>query len=255
MGESNIYSDIISRLFDKKYSTKEISSILPKIKLFCDKFNIDGEELRQTIDLLIEIKRMNRLEMVNSESLNFIEYLYNFQLMNGMPILTYYEITKHILIPYNLNKCDDESRVYSYQAKIELLMSILEGIVASGNNFEMFLTLSKYNKELYDIALLQGKIGFKLENNRMLDPLTISTVSHLFGVFYINQDKYKKDSSILEDIVDNIISNPEKFKEYCEQVGIVTNPRIKEDLNLIYLGINELLDASFEKKKEDKREK
>lgn len=252
---NNNYGDIISRMLNKKYTESELNVILPKLSMICNKFNIVGTEVIDMIELLINFKKMNRLELVNEESLDFINYVFTFQKMIGMPFLRYHEIMKHILTPHQLNKCDDEKQVYLYQIKIEFLMAALEGIVAAGNNFRLFLSLGKYNDELYNLSLLMHKCGNKLRDNNVVDRLTVSSLTHMFGVFYFNQEKYNKDSQILEEIVDSMIDNPSQFKSYCENAGVVAVPQTDADWELTYLGIIDILDSAYKKKNEEKREK
>ena len=256
MGKTNDFADILRRICDNNYSLDDINKILPKLTIICKNCDVYGEELIKIIELLIELDKECRLEMVNKESLDIVNSIYKLSSIFGnMFKITYYEIIKHLLVPYNLNKCEYEMIVYLYQSRFELLMGIIGKLLRKGPYYQFFSLISKYNKELYDLILTQQKCDEILREKEEIDLLIASTLSHMFGVFYFNQDKYENDYQMIEQLAINIINNPDEFNAYCEDEGITMIPSNDKELEKIYAGVNKLLDSAYVKKKEEKRER
>ena len=248
------FANILLKLSGKEYSIQDVERILPKLQIVTEILDVSGNEILDIMDLLIDLNNHNLLDCINKESLSFIEFIHNIQLLTGATSLNNFDIMKHVFTPYNLNICNEDDEVYTYQSKFELLITILVGLVSNPITLRAFAFLNKYNKELYDLVLLQKKCMMLLKKNDLEDNIYETTIIHMCGVFYFCQDKYGKDYRLIEDITKDIIERPDSFQAYCDYTGISNKVMFLGELKQVYSGIIKLLDSAYLRKKEEKRE-
>ena len=228
MEENKVLLKLVLKLLGNKYSEKEIKSVLKKIEILCDGARIESEDLIKAIDVLFEMKKKKMLEKVNEESIELIDAIYHMSyLVFNKNVIDFDVVMRDILMPRKLLKCEKEEEVYEFQESFNgLLFSLVTMAMQSHMFLHSFIYLSEYNNDLYNIVLSEAKCVSNsiIEGKKELVPV-VNEINRLYGILYFNLEIYDNDIKMVEE------------------------------LKGVYNGSIKLLDASYAKRIEDKREK
>ena len=247
--------EIYNSMSDNKLNYEILNIILPKLKMIKQYDTLDDVELVCLIDALIDFHKKKQLDKINKETLELFKKMTKDELFDLERTLYFSINLRHLLIPYNINKCDSEIDVLMHISKFE---SLLDMIVISFdmNDYNM---LSKYNYELSEIALLYKKV-MDLYNEKIRkdkeEIVLYLNLSHMFAIFYFDQDEYNKDYAKFEEGMINTINNYQDFINYCYEEGICENFTKDilyiEEIEKEYASCKKMLDYIFKDKDKGK---
>ena len=100
----NLYNEIS----EKKLSSQEFITIFPKFSLILNNFSLDILEMIKLTDVLLEFKNNNQLDKINNETIELIKKITNSKLYNLEGSLYLSILIKHMLISFDINKCEKE---------------------------------------------------------------------------------------------------------------------------------------------------
>ena len=258
MEENKVLLKLVLKLLGNKYSENEIKSVLKKIEILCDGARIESEDLVKAIDVLFEMKKKKMLEKVNEESIELIDAIYHMSyLVFNKNVIDFDVVMRDILMPRKLLKCEKEEEVYEFQESFNgLLFSLVTMAMQSHMFLHSFIYLSEYNNDLYNIVLSEAKCVSNsiIEGKKELVPV-VNEINRLYGILYFNLERYDNDIKMVEELGNKLIDNPDVYQQYCESENMSYKPMYYEELKGVYNGSIKLLDASYAKRIEDKREK
>ena len=242
-----ILSQICEDFNKKEYHARDINSIIPKLSFVVYNLAVSGKEIIKIVDILIELKKLNRLVTINDETMDLVNYIYYEQVITAHEnILSFDDIMRFILLPSQKNIEKRINEGYEYQTKLEFFIALLGTFFDTDHGTKRIEVLYKYNKELCNLILARENCNDLVE---IEDTLIVSTIIRLCGLFYFNLEKYEYNYQLLIDTVAEIIDNYQDFIYYCEKEGIKDMPDTEEDFDTIYIGLVKLLDNKNEKKK------
>ena len=242
--------DLIWKMCKADCSTPELEEVLPKAIFICKRLDVRGESIINIIKTLIKLKKIKLLEEVNEETIEIIELIYNNQPFREIKqVVDYSDIMRLLLIPRQLNEKGNEDSVFENRVMLELTTDSLRKIMDNPTNFKKIMALYSYNKDLFDLVFIMSKSYKQFEEKNIYNPNVLTTIKHLFGVFYDKQEKYNKDYSLIDELINNISSSPNAFIEYCKNERIKAIPLTLLELKQTSVGIEKLLDEAFEYKK------
>lgn len=242
----------VSLLSDKKTSLVSNSLIISKMNLIPNEFKPYLEEIQV---LLIELNNLGLLDTFNKESIDLVEILW----LNCYPRalqkpeefikLSFFEIMKYILIPYNEKHCEQESEFYEYQYKFECFIYLLQDVLKHEKNRTISELLKKYNERLYSLILLLSEIQ-SLLNGKVNNRYVIKNIIRMFGVYYFTQDSLECNLQIFKQVIVDTINNYPYFVKYCASNGVFTHPITPEEINSTYQSISGYLQFKIKEEKE-----
>ena len=211
----NVYNEIS----EKKLSSQEFITIFPKFSLILNNFSLDILEMIKLTDVLLEFKNNNQLDKINNETIELIKKITNSKLYNLEGSLYLSILIKHMLISFDINKCEKEYDTILHISRFETLLELIT-MRFQKNDYDL---LQKYNSELSELVL-QYKKNIDLYKTKIKGEIILSMmISHLYSIFYFNQLEYDNDYNTLDLMVNNLINNYQQFINYCYNEGIVDN--------------------------------
>ena len=211
----NVYNEIS----EKKLDSKEFITIFPKFSLILNNFTLDIFEMIKLTDVLLEFKNNNQLDKINNETIELIKKITNSKLYNLEGSLYLPILIKHMLISFDINKCEKEYDTILHISKFETLLELIT-MRFQKKDYDL---LQKYNSELSELVL-QYKKNIDLYKTKIKGEIILSMmISHLYSIFYFNQLEYDSDYNKLDLMVNNLINNYQQFINYCYNEGIIDN--------------------------------
>lgn len=211
----NVYNEIS----EKKLDSKEFITIFPKFSLILNNFTLDIFEMIKLTDVLLEFKNNNQLDKINNETIELIKKITNSKLYNLEGSLYLPILIKHMLISFDINKCEKEYDTILHISKFETLLELIT-MRFQKKDYDL---LQKYNSELSELVL-QYKKNIDLYKTKIKGEIILSMmISHLYSIFYFNQLEYDNDYNKLDLMVNNLINNYQQFINYCYNEGIIDN--------------------------------
>lgn len=247
----NIYNNVS----EKKLSYQEFITIFPKFVLITNNISLDIIEMIDLTDTLIEFEKYHQLAKINEETVLLIKKITENKFYNLEGSLYFSKLLKHLLMPFNLNKCDKDYETFLHISTFETLLELIIGIF----NDSDYSLLQTYNCELNEIVL-QYKKNIYLYKKKINNEIMLSTIlSHLYSIFYFNQIKYNSDYCILDLVVNNSINNYQQFVNYCYYEGISDNftkmVLEKKEIQKEYAVSQKMLDYTFDNLNKEKDKK
>ena len=211
----NVYNEIS----EKKLDSKEFITIFPKFSLILNNFTLDIFEMIKLTDVLLEFKNNNQLDKINNETIELIKKITNSKLYNLEGSLYLPILIKHMLISFDINKCEKEYDTILHISKFETLLELIT-MRFQKKDYDL---LQKYNSELSELVL-QYKKNIDLYKTKIKGEIILSMmISHLYSIFYFNQLEYDNDYNKMDLMVNNLINNYQQFINYCYNEGIIDN--------------------------------
>ena len=231
------------------------SMIISKINLIPNEFKPYLKEIQA---LLIELNNLGLLDTFNKESIDLVEIIWlncypqTLQKPQEFIELSFFEIMKYILIPYNEKHCEKESELYEYQYKFECFIYLLQDMLKQEKNRTISELLKKYNERLYSLILLLSEIQ-SLLNGKINSRYVIKNIIRMFGVYYFTQDSLECNLQIFKQVIVDTINNYPYFVEYCASNGVFTRPITPEEIDSTYQSILGYLQSKIKEEKEKSR--
>lgn len=233
--------DLYNKISEEKINQDELSIILPKLYLIMNKIEMDEVEIIMVIDTLREINNLNQIEKITPEIIDLIIKITKNDKINLEGTLYFSIILKHVILPYSLNKCNQDYNLMMYLSEFELLIELINKML----NKKDLIILDKYNHELTEIIKKYKEVMAIYKKYVINDVILNTMISHFSSMLYFNLDDYDKKYDLLMEIVINIINNYQPFIDYCCSYGIHKNfTRINTDLKGIemeYIISNDML--------------
>lgn len=226
---------------EKKLDIEKFRIISSKIQLIIKYFSFEKIEMIGLIDVLVFFQEKNQLERINRETLSFIKKLTDSSLYS--PI-----IIKHILLPSYINKCENEEQELYHISTFETVLEMMNKFC----KMEDYNVLNKYNDRLCEL-LLHYKKAMDLYTKNIQKEVKLSTIlSHIFSIFYFNEDEYHNDYIKLTTLYENSINNYQDIVDYCSYEGISNNFTsvflTEEELQKEYIACKKMIDYIFNNK-------
>ena len=158
--EMNILG-IYNTISDKTIDKETFFVILPKLHIILTNFNLDYIEIIDLIDTLLIFKENNLLKLINEESIKLLV-----KITDSKDILEkslYFPLVlKHLLLPVELNKCEEEYEIMLFLSEFEMILELINKKLSQ----QELDTLKKYNTDLYDLSCEYKKIYELYQNHR-----------------------------------------------------------------------------------------
>ena len=217
--EISKFLKIYNEISEKKLDSKEFITIFPKFSLILNNFTLDIFEMIKLTDVLLEFKNNNQLDKINNETIELIKKITNSKLYNLEGSLYLPILIKHMLLSFDINKCEKEYDTILHISKFETLLELIT-MRFQKKDYDL---LQKYNSELSELVL-QYKKNIDLYKTKIKGEIILSMmISHLYSIFYFNQLEYDNDYNKLDLMVNNLINNYQQFINYCYNEGIIDN--------------------------------
>ena len=260
MDDFKIMFELIKAMYEGMYNKEliydDFMTIFPKLKMIVKKEFFEGNEVIELINELLLFKEKKLLDRINEETIEFAIKIYYQQPLYAL--LSQFSLNKnlilrHLLIPYNMNKCEKNNETYSHMSGFEYFFVNIGEYALS--HVEYLEIVRKYNNDLYNLILYAGLCSDLVERKTKEQILISNIVIHLFSIFYFKQDDYDNDFSLISNVINNIVEKEDYFINYCENEGICILFRTVEDCKNTYRGLIKLLDESYKEEKGKGRNK
>ena len=241
-----------NEISEKKLKYPEYLIVFSKLKLILEEeVELDDIELIELIDVILEFNKYHQSNRINKETIGLIKRITKNDLFNLEGTLYFAASLKHLLLPYNFNKCTQEYNMLLHISQLEVLLGMIV-FLDEKSDYEL---IQKYNYELSEVFLQYSK-AMNIYSKKGLKEIVLSTIIlHLCSIFYFSQDEYNQNYEIIATIVKNSIDNYEEFINYCYNEGVYNNFKqivVKEkDLQNEYRMCKQILDYVYQK--EEKR--
>ena len=245
----NIYSNIS----EKKITQQEFIDIFPKFALIINYFSLDVIEMIELVDTLVEFKNCHQIAKINEKTVILLKKTTNNKFYNLEKTLYISRLLKHLLLPFNINKCKEEYDTFLHISTFETLLDLIVNVF----NKEDYNLLQTYNYELSEISL-QYKKNRELYKKKINDEIILYTLmSHIYAIYYFNQEQYGNDYSNLNLLINNTIDNYQQLINYCYAEGISDNFKKiileKKEIYKEYEVCRKIIDYFFDDKNKEKR--
>ena len=242
-----------NKISNKPLNNDDFLIIFPKIILILNKINIDEVGMVELIDVLLEFKELNKIDQITEESIKIVIKAIKNTKVNLEGVLYFPLILKHMLLPYQLDKCDEEYNLLLFLSEFDILVESISKVFEK-KDFEV---LFKYNQELVK-TIIEYKKAQKIYKECPYNQYILSTmISHLVTTFYFNQGNYDNKYDLIVTITKNIVDGYQGFINYCYNEGIYENFTkiyLEEDkIQKEYIVSQNMLDYAYEIEKEEKR--
>ena len=243
----NNFINIYNRISEKELPPQEFISIFPKFSLILNNFSLDIVEMIELTDILLEFKNNYQLDKINNETVDLIKKITKSKLYNLGGYLSISILIKHMLLSFDINKCEREYDTILHISSFETLLELIT-IIFQNKDYKL---LQKYNNELSELSL-QYKKNIDLYKTKIKGEIVLSTImSHLYSIFYFNQLEYNKEYSTLDLIVNNLINNYQQVVNYCYNESILNNfskiALTPSEIKKEYSASKKMLDYTFDK--------
>ena len=175
---------IYNHFSDNKITKEELNDILPKIYMILSRRLLDNIELVKIIDVLKEFRELNMLDKITFESIDLImnptKNKDNF--LEGTVYLPI--ILKHILLPFNLNRCNDKKELLLFLSEFEIALEMINKFYKK-KELEI---LEKYNKELKDVVEVYKEANRIYKNNLGNEIILGTMLGHITTMLYFKID-------------------------------------------------------------------
>lgn len=249
MIDKNELEEMYDAISDIKLDDVTLELILPKIEIIKSKIDLDDVDLVNLVDVLLEFNQLGMMDKINDESLSLLCKIININ--DSIIDETIYVpiLLKHLLIPYNLNKCQNEYDLSPFMAEFENMLESINKVFS----FDDYKVLNKYNSELSNLMISYKKCHEIYENGVNQELILSTILSHIMGLFYFKMDDYNQKYELLEEITASLVDNYQGFIDYCIVNNIIDNfDRINlssEQINKEYRISNDILDYAFSNEK------
>lgn len=204
----NIYNEISE---EKIYESK-LNEIQRELEIILSNVKLDIPEIIELIDVLFEFNELGEKDKINNESVCLVDKIIKKD--DFLDSTCYFPLyLKHILLPYNINKCKSEYDLLMFIGEFEHIQTIL-----SEDLNDDLKILDKYNPELCQLIY-----KYHACKKRFKDNLFQTIFSHIASLFYFKLDNYDKDFELLEDITNSFINSYNDYINYFSEVNIVNN--------------------------------
>ena len=196
---------------EEKINQQEFLLILPKLYLIINKAKLDEVEILNTIDSLEKIKECGKLDKITPELVDLIIKVTKTNFLSLEDSLYFSDSIKHILLPYNLNVCDNEYNLMKFLSLFEMIIEL----ASIRLNKKELLLLDKYNHELKEVIVKYKEAWSLYKRCVRNDILLRSMLSHFAVMLYFNSEEFEYNYDLLPIINENIIENYQAFIDYC----------------------------------------
>ena len=249
------YKEIYHDLLDYE----KLKKVLPTLNFLNKNVNFDEIELLNTIDVLFDFCDNSLLNKINNETITLlIKILGTNNLKNK--ILYFPILLKHLLFPYNLNKCNNEFDIIVFLSQFDFFTDLM-CINLNKKNLEL---VKKYNVELYELIKNYKIIIKEYENSQLYKKISLNdklvinaTLSHLKTILYFNLSLFDYKYELMYKVFNNIITNYIGYLYECCQYDIYSDTinlkidphNILNEYKLCYDLINQEYNESIKKKR------
>ncbi len=225
------YSDkelavIYQKAKKKKLNNVELQDIKEQLELICQIMEYDSFALKDIIETLFELKKLNLLDTVNQESLDLLKqitYGDKNESFNDSETFLINMYLRTLLLPFKYNLCDKEYNIDRFLNELDIFINLLR----DNCNVQDYQILDKYNHHLYEILMhfiplidsLEESVFF-LASGRMDQILLTSTLSHLATLLYLKLDEFEYQYDLLDKTWKDILNNIFDYFNSCYNYGV-----------------------------------
>ena len=204
----NIYNEIS----EEKIDENKLNEIQSELEIILSNVKLDIPEIIELIDVLFEFNELGEKNKINNESVCLVDKIIKKD--DFLDSTCYFPLyLKHILLPYNKNKCTSEYDLVMFIGEFEHIQTILNEDLN-----EDLKILDEYNPELCQLIYT-----YHACKQRCKDNLFQTIFSHIVSLFYFKLDNYDKDFELLEEITNSFINNYNDYIDYFSEVNIANN--------------------------------
>lgn len=248
MGNIDRILEIYYRVSRKKIDVDDLVSVLPKVQLMLTKIKLDNVEIVNLIDVLVDIKKVNMLDKVTSESLDLI--VNSVCEDNGRIDRSIYLplMVRHILLPYNVNRCDNKNELLLFLSQYEMVVELIIKFFKEKD----YIILEKYNPELADVIDAYRNTMRLYKTIIGKEYVLCNIIAHMSTMLYFKLDEYNFDYGLVEETASRLMDNYDEFIDYCQKEDILDNFRnyfvSMENIQKEYVVSEKFLKYTYENK-------
>ena len=244
--------NIYNLVSDEEISDSELDIILPKLYLILNNVKLDEVEIISVIDELRKINNIGLLDKIDEEIIKIIYKISKNDYLNLQETLYFSELIKDVIIPYNLNICENDYKLMMFLSEFEIYLELAKEAL----NDNDLIVLDKFNHELTEIIRKYKEVSRLYKENECKDIMLGFIISHLASILYFNLDEFDHDYNLILEVFEKIIENHQEFVNYCYDEGIDKNFNINSfsvyDTKKEYIISNKMLEYVYNEKNNKK---